>query len=129
RLVGKKQEDQDQKRAALLHEALGCWNPEEYEVSKQIRRLAVDFATYLQLSTEDIALIEIACFIAPYSIEFIQQQQLTPKVIKLCEEYHHAGEGIGQGEHTYSIPCQVMLLSNYRVTDRHTEAVVHINGV
>jgi DNA-binding CsgD family transcriptional regulator len=107
--------DQDLKTATLLHEALGCWDRDKYVTTERMMETSIDFATYMQLPEKDIATIELACLLSSYEIGFVAQQKLSPHVFHLCEEYHEAiTEGAKDGG-VYSISCQVMLLSMYKL--------------
>jgi DNA-binding CsgD family transcriptional regulator len=107
--------DQDLKTATLLHDALGCWDRAKYVTTERMKETSIDFATYMQLPAKDIATIELACLLSSYEIGFVAQQKLAPHVFQLCEEYHKAStEGAMDGI-VYSISCQVMLLSMYKI--------------
>ncbi|WEG12474.1 LuxR C-terminal-related transcriptional regulator [Pullulanibacillus sp. KACC 23026] len=56
---------------ALLHESVGYWDPQSYEFTTKLKKLAHLFLDYLEMSLKEREDIEYACLLSSYTPEFV----------------------------------------------------------
>jgi DNA-binding CsgD family transcriptional regulator len=74
-------------RVQILHESMGYWNKELYELSQKARELAVSFAKQLGLELEQISVIGNACLVAHYGVDFLKENVGDDRIVWIVQQY------------------------------------------
>lgn len=96
-----------------LHQAMGQWSRQEYELTLRAKELAVAFARYLGLSVTEINHVSNACLLCRYDLDFLKETLPGHDVIDILKGHSdlvQESEIKQVGSNPYSTFSQILVL-------------------